>query len=95
MSGKNFGVSTLFKNINSAMLYTHRHGQALNLVMKHAWYKVDIMKETFKVILETVKLVKGSLQQETKLKNLRAKSDNKAICPIRWTVRGETLNSAI
>ena len=82
------------------MLYTHCYGHALNLSVKDACCKVDVLKETFEMAREIVKLVKDSPQRDMKLADLQTKGQNKcksihAFCPTRWTVRGETLRSIV
>ena len=47
MAGKKSGVSVQFKSQNPKMLYTHCYGHALNLAVKDACTKVEILKETF------------------------------------------------
>ena len=68
--------------------------------MKDACFKVTILKEAFKISREVIKLVKISPQRDTKLKAIRSEKINTgksvhAFCPMRWTVRGETLNAIL
>ena len=47
MKGANTVVATQFKLLNGKMLYVHRYGHALNLVLKDSCIKVKCLKETF------------------------------------------------
>ena len=96
MKGANTVVATQFKLLNGKMLYVHRYGHALNLVVKDSCIKVKCLKETFEAVREVLLLVKKSPKRNTKLDELRNHSKNNAksihtFCPTRWTVPGETL----
>ena len=96
MKGANTVVATQFKLLNGKMLYVHRCGHALNLVVKGSCIKVKCLKETFEAVREVLLLVKESPKRNTKLDELRNHSKNNAksihtFCPTRWTVPGETL----
>ena len=100
MAGKTLGVAVQFKKLNTKMLYTHCHGHALNLAVKDACFKVDMLKMTFEMTREICKLVKESPQRNNRLEEIRKTTKNQAksvhsFCPTRWTVRGETLDSII
>ena len=69
--GKKSGVSVQFKNHYPKILYTHCYGHALNLAVKDACTKVEILKETFEIVWEINKLVKDSPQRSMKLEELR------------------------
>lgn len=68
MPGKKAGIATSFKKLNVLMLHSHCNGHALNLAVNDAICKVEILKETFEITREIVKLVNGSLQRNTKLR---------------------------
>ena len=100
MAGKTSGVAAQFKKLNTKMLYTHCHGHALNLDVKGVCFKVDMLKMTFEMTRGICKLVKESPQRNNMLEEIRKTTKNQAksvhsFCPIRWTVRGETLDSII
>ena len=76
MSGKKAGIAALFKKLNVLMLYSHCYGHALNLTVKDVICNVEILKETFEIIREIVKLVNGSPQRNTKLSKFREESNN-------------------
>lgn len=49
MAGKTLGIAAQFKKLNPKMPYRHCHGYALNLAVKDACFKVDILKVTFEM----------------------------------------------
>lgn len=62
--------------------------------------KIEILEETFETTQDVVKIIKDSSQQNTKFSKIREESNNlnksiHAFHPKRWTVRGETLRSAL
>jgi len=100
MAGAKSGVATRFKEMNEKCLYTHCYGHALNLAVGDSIKKVSCLSDTFCAASEICKLVKKSLQRNTKLHELRETSANSAksvhaFCPRRWTVRGEVLESIV
>ena len=77
---------------------THCHGHALNVAVKDACFIVDMLKMTFEMTREICKLVEESPQRNNMLDEIRKTTKNQAksvhsFCPIKWTVRGETLDS--
>ena len=58
MPGKTSGIAAQFKKLNTKMLYTHCHGHALNVVVKDAYFKIDMLKMAFEMAREICKLVK-------------------------------------
>ena len=100
MAGKTSEVTVQFKRLNTKMLYTHCHGHALNLAVKDACFKEDMLKMTFEMTREICKLVKESPQRNNRIEEIRKTTKNQAknlhsFCPTRWTVRGQTLDSII
>ena len=71
MAGKTSGVAAQFKKLNTKMIYTHCHGHALNLAVKDACFKVDMLKMTFEMIREVCKRVEESLQRNNRLEKIR------------------------
>ena len=49
-------------------MHSHCYDHALNLAVNDAICKVEILKETFEITREIVKLVNGSLQRNAKLR---------------------------
>ena len=58
------------------MLYVYCYGHAMNLAVKDEYFKATILKELFVISREVMKLVKDSLQWETKLKATRSSKNN-------------------
>ena len=57
MAGKTSGIAAQFKKLNKKMLYTHCHSHALNLAVRGACFKVDMLKVTFEMSRKIRKLV--------------------------------------
>ena len=100
MAGAKTGVATQIKSINGKCLYTHCYGHALNLAVGDSIKSVECLKGVFEVVHEICKLIKKSPKRNTKLDDMRKQSRNDskgihALCPTRWTVRGEALESVL
>ena len=88
------------KSVNGKCLYTHCYGHALNLAVADAIKSVKCMSDALDTVREIGKLVKKSPQRNTKLDKIREETANEsrgvhALCPTRWTVRGEALASVL
>ena len=66
MAGKTLRIAAQFKKLNPKMPY----GYALNLAVKDACFKVDILKVTFEMTREISKLVKESPQRNNWLEEI-------------------------
>ena len=100
MAGAKTCVTTQIKAINGKCLYTRCYGHALNLAIVDSIKSVDCLKKVFEIVHKICKLVKKSPKGNTKLDDMRkeAKNESKgihALCPTRWTVRGEALLSVL
>ena len=100
MAGSKSGVATQIKSLNGKCLYTHCYGHALNLAVGDAIKSVGCLEAVFDTVQEICKLIKRSPKRDTKLDELRSKSKNDprgihALCPTRWTVRSEALQSIL
>ena len=100
MSGEKSGVATQIKSVNGKCLFTHCHGHALNLAVADAIKSVKCMSDALDTVREIGKLVKKSPQRNTKLDKIREETANEsrgvhALCPTRWTVRGEAIASVL
>ncbi len=100
MAGAKNGVATQIKAINCRCLYTHFYGHALNLTVGDSIKSVRCLKRVFEVAYEMRKLIKKSPKQNTRLDEIKkeSKNDSKgiyALCPTRWTVHGEALESIL
>lgn len=74
--GKKTATATLFKLLNPEMLYAYCYGHAMNLAVKDVYFKAAIIKEPFVIIWAIIKLVKDSLQWETKVKSTTSNKNN-------------------
>ncbi|KAJ8028305.1 Zinc finger MYM-type protein 1 [Holothuria leucospilota] len=100
MSGTKSGVATRFKALNKKCLYTHCYGHALNLAVCDSVKSVGCLKEVFETAFEICKLIKKSPKRDSKLDEIRKETKNehggiRTLCPTRWTVRGQSLNSLL
>ncbi|KAJ8041249.1 Zinc finger MYM-type protein 1 [Holothuria leucospilota] len=100
MSGTKSGVATQFKALNKKCLYTHCYGHALNLAVCDSVKSVGCLKEVFETAFEICKLIKKSPKRDSKLDEIRKETKNehggiRTLCPTRWTVRGQSLNSLL
>ena len=98
MSGSKSGVATQLKLLNKKCLYTHCYGHALNLAVGDAIKSVGFLESIFDTAREICKLIKLSPKRNSKLDEIRKDAKNvsksvHALCPTRWTVRGEALQS--
>ena len=53
-----------------------RNSHALNLAVKDACFKVDMLKTTFEMMGEICKLVKESLQRKNRLEEIKKATKN-------------------
>ena len=98
MMGCRSGVATQLKRINPKMLVVHCYGHALNLAIGDMIKNVQPLKNTLDTAQEICKLVKKSPKRNAKIDQLREETKNSykgihALCPTRWTIRGEALAS--
>ena len=96
MAGAKTGAATQIKAIYGKCLYTHCYGHALNLAVGDSIKSAACLKEVFEVVHEIFKLIKKSPKRNMKPDEMRKQPNNDskgihALCPTRWTVRGEAL----
>ena len=102
MSGIRTGVATRLTALEPKALYTHCLGHSLNLAIQDVMKGIDILKDTIITVYEITKLIKKSPKREAIFDKFQAQVNNEAaapgirmLCPTRWTVRAETLNSIL
>ncbi len=106
MSGSRTGVAKQIQDKESRAVFTHCYSHSLNLAAGDSIKKSKIMKTALEVTHEITKLIKHSPRREAIFKEVRkeseaASSDNassctvKLLCPTRWTVRADSLQSII
>ena len=81
-------------------VYIHCYGHTLDLAIADSIKSVDCLKHVFEVIHKICKLIKKSPKRNMKLDDMRKETKNEskgihALCPTRWTVRGEALVSVL
>ena len=100
MSGSINGVATKILEEGPRALYTHCYGHALNLACSDAIKGCKLMRNALDTSYEIVKLVKKSPRRDTMLQKLKTEMQEdspgiRVLCPTRWTVRAQALQSII
>lgn len=100
MCGKHKGVSKQILDIENRAVFTHCYGHALNLAVGDAVKGSKLMKDALDITQEICKLVKQSprrnaLLDEIQKDNLQTSPGIRVLCPTRWTVRADALNSIL
>ncbi len=103
MSGSKNGVVQLIKREEPRALYTHCYGHALNLACSDSIKRSKVMKDALDTTHEITKLVKKSPKRDAQLEKIQNEfaSDEgnvpniRLLCPTRWTVRAQALESII
>ena len=98
MSGSLGGVSTQLQKEEPRAVYTHCYGHALNIACSDTVKNCKIMRDALDTSYELIKLVKKSPRRDVvtlqKLKE-QMPEDYSVLCPTRWTVRAQALQSII
>ena len=100
MSGSRTGVATRILKEEPRAVFTHCYGYALNLACSDMVKKCRLMKDALDVVYEITKLIKFSPRRDAKLQSLKQQvamesPGIRVLCPTRWTVRGQALQSII
>jgi len=100
MSGSRSGVATQIKELEERAVYTHYYGHALNLACTDAVKKCKLMNDAMDTAYELIKLIKKSPRREGVFKTLQDQFPDgnvgiRTLCPTRWTVRAQSLQSII
>ena len=100
MAGYKSGVAQQLLQEETKVLYTHCYGHALNLACADTIKQVKLLKDALDTAYELVKLIKYSPQREACFARLKADlapitPGVRALCPTRWTVRAEALQSIL
>ena len=79
-------------------VFIHCYGQALNLAVSDTIKKCVMLKDCLDTCYELVKLIKWSPKRDAMLRKPKKESLGDApsihtLCPIRWTVRAESLKA--
>ena len=100
MSGTRSGLAKRIADAEPRAVFTHCYGHALNLACSDAVKNCQIMKNSLDTCYEIIKLVKKSPRREAIFQNLKKHiTENspgiRVLCPTRWTVRANALESII
>ena len=98
MSGAKHGTSTQILKEEERALYTHCYGHALNLAVGDSIRKSSIMSDALDNCQEISDLLKYSPKRDTLFRKIKAEIAPESIgfcilCPTRWTVRVNCLQS--
>ena len=91
----------MIKKIEPRALYTHCYGHALNLACADTIKQCKIVKNALETTHEITKLVKCSPKRDARLETIRKNTSDEAfsnirrLCPTRWTVRADSMQSII
>ena len=100
MAGSKSGVSTQLSKEEPRAVYTHCYGHALNLAVSDMMKKNRLMSDTLNTTSEISKLLKFSPRRDVAFEKLKSElAPNvpgfRTLCPTRWTVKGESLQSVV
>ena len=91
MSGHLRGVASHFKKEEPAALYVHCVAHSLNLSLQDASRSCTSVRDSLKLVMEIVKLIKCSPKRTTLFNTIKSQlspetHNLKPLCPTRWTV---------
>ncbi len=104
MSGQRSGVAKRVQNEESRAVFTHCYSHSLNLAASDSIKRSKLMKSTLDTTYEITKLIKLSPRREALLREIQDQKELltgtdstsiKLLCPIRGTVRADSLMSII
>ena len=100
MAGTRSGVAKLVLAEEARAIYTHWYGHALNLACGNTIKKCRTMKDALDISHEIIKLIKKSPARDRCFEKIKSElaPDTPGVwvlCPIRWMVRAEALQSAL
>lgn len=104
MTGSRNGVATQIQAKEPKAVLTHCYGHALNLAVSDSIKKTKVCRDAMDVAFEIAKLIRFSPKRNAMFDKIRAEDtleDNtvskgiRALCPTRWTVRGDALESIL
>ena len=100
MAGAKAGVAARIEQIESRAVFTHCYGHALNLAVADTIKGLPALKDCLDTSFEIIKLVKFSPKREAMLHDMKEQDGScdpglRTLCPTRWTVRAEALDSIL
>ena len=100
MSGSRGGVATLIQREEPRAVYTHCYGHALSLACGDAIKNCKLMRDALDTSYELIKLIKKSPRRDATFQKIKEQMPEdtpgiRVLCPTRWTVRAQALQSII
>jgi len=91
------GIATQILSEEPRAAFTHCYGHALNLAVSDTVKKNKILRDTLDIVL---KLIKFSPRRDALFHNITSELAPEppgfcTLCPTRWTVRAESLQSVV
>ena len=100
MAGAKKGVAKQIMDIERRALFTHCYGHTLNLACSDAVKGCRVLKSALETTREITKLIKFSPRREAIFQEVKKDVPTeietpgiRLLCPTRWTVRGDSLDS--
>lgn len=100
MAGCRSGVAKIILDEEPRALFTHCYGHALNLACSDTIKKCMCLNDALSTTHEITKLIKNSPQRDACFQRLKASiapttPGIRILCPTRWTVKADTLQSIL
>ena len=100
MSGCRSGVAKRIMDVEPKAIYTHCYGHSLDLAISDTVKQCDCINNALSITHEITKLIKKSPQREARFLHLKetlapSTPGVRVLCPTRWTIRAESLQSVI
>ena len=100
MAGTRNGVATQLRDEENRAVFLHCYGHALNLAVGGSVKNSKLLKDALEITFEVSKLVKFSPKRDVMFEKLKDKlapdtSGFRVLCPTRWTVRANSLQSVL
>jgi len=100
MTGVKSGVVARLNAAEPRAVFTHCYGHALNLACADTFRKCKLMQDALDTTHEITKLIKKSPRRDGIFKRLKEEMASdccgiRVLCPTRWTVKAEALNSIL
>ncbi len=100
MTGVKSGVVAKLNAAEPRAVFTHCYGHALNLACADTFRQCKLMQDALDTTHEITELIKKSPRRDGIFKRLKEEmaSDScgiRVLCPTRWTVKAEALNSIL
>lgn len=102
MAGKKSGVAKRIQDEEHRALFSHCYGHSLNLAASDSVKGCKLMADALSTTFVISQLIKFSPKREALFHALKNELDSESssggirvLCPTRWTVRGESLQSVV